>query len=187
MNKTWVKVAGWDKQKTNKQTVWSCRSRHMKSFLSSITYQPLGSECFKETVIAFWHFLQSHFLWENCGLINQGLHNFCSLMWNLKYCKWWKKLLFNFPFITHRKSTGFTSFIFFLSFCIFRAAHMAYGGSQARGLIGAVAAGLHHSHSGSDSSRVCNLHHSSWQRRILNPLSKVKDWTCNLMVPSWIP
>ena len=34
---------------------------------------------------------------------------------------------------------------FFL--CLFRAALVAYGGSQARGLIGATAASLHHSHS----------------------------------------
>ena len=32
-------------------------------------------------------------------------------------------------------------------FRFFRAAPAAYGGSQARGLIGAAAAGLHHSHS----------------------------------------
>ena len=32
-------------------------------------------------------------------------------------------------------------------FVFSRAASMAYGGSQARGLIRAVAAGLHHSHS----------------------------------------
>jgi len=36
---------------------------------------------------------------------------------------------------------------FFLSFCLFRATLKAYGGSQARGPIGPVAAGLHHSHS----------------------------------------
>ena len=39
---------------------------------------------------------------------------------------------------------------FFLSFffwVIFRAVPTAYGGSQARGQIGDVAAGLHHSHS----------------------------------------
>ena len=35
----------------------------------------------------------------------------------------------------------------FLSFCPFRVAPAAYGGSQARGLIGAIAAGLQHSHS----------------------------------------
>ena len=34
-----------------------------------------------------------------------------------------------------------------LLFCFFRAAPAAYGGSQARGQIGATAASLHHSHS----------------------------------------
>ena len=44
----------------------------------------------------------------------------------------------------------FYFFIFYFLFCLFafsRAAPTAYGGSQARGLLGAVAAGLHHSHS----------------------------------------
>ena len=38
-------------------------------------------------------------------------------------------------------------YLFICLFCLFRATPMAYGGSQARGLIGAVAIGLHHSHS----------------------------------------
>ena len=37
-----------------------------------------------------------------------------------------------------------------------------------------------------DPSHVCNLHHSSRQRQILNPLSKARDRTHNLMVPSRI-
>ena len=37
-----------------------------------------------------------------------------------------------------------------------------------------------------DPSRLCDLHHSSQQRRILNPLSKGRDRTSNLMVPSRI-
>ena len=37
-----------------------------------------------------------------------------------------------------------------------------------------------------DPSHVCDLYHSSWQCRILNPLSKGRDRTCNLMVPSRI-
>ena len=37
-----------------------------------------------------------------------------------------------------------------------------------------------------DLSRICDLHHSSWQRQILNPLSEARDRTCNLMVPSQI-
>ena len=55
----------------------------------------------------------------------------------------------------------FLSFFFF--FCLFAiswAAPAAYGGSQARGLIRAVAAGLHH---------------SSQQRWILKPLSEARD------------
>ena len=39
----------------------------------------------------------------------------------------------------------------FFFFFFFRAALAAYGGSQARGLIGAIAAGLHHSHSNARS------------------------------------
>ena len=37
-----------------------------------------------------------------------------------------------------------------------------------------------------DLSSVCHLHHSSQQCRILNPLSKARDRTQNLMVTSWI-
>ena len=37
-----------------------------------------------------------------------------------------------------------------------------------------------------DLSHVCDLHHSSQQCRILKPLSESRDWTCNLMLPSWI-
>ena len=40
---------------------------------------------------------------------------------------------------------------FFCPFSLFRATPTAYGSSQARGLIGAVAAGLHHSHSNARS------------------------------------
>ena len=38
-------------------------------------------------------------------------------------------------------------FVSFFFFCFFWASPMAYGGSQARRRIGAVATGLHHSHS----------------------------------------
>ena len=37
-----------------------------------------------------------------------------------------------------------------------------------------------------DPNHVCNLHHSSRQCRILNPLSEARDRTYNLMVLSWI-
>ena len=51
-------------------------------------------------------------------------------------------LLFFFPFFP---------FFFFLSFFFSRAAVAAYGGSQARGLIGAIATGLRQSHSNAGS------------------------------------
>ena len=37
-----------------------------------------------------------------------------------------------------------------------------------------------------DLSRVCNLHHSSWQCQILNPLSKARDRTFILMDSCWV-
>ena len=43
------------------------------------------------------------------------------------------------------------SFFPFFFFCLFRAAPIVYGDSQARGHIGAVAAGLGHSHSNASS------------------------------------
>ena len=62
-------------------------------------------------------------------------------------------------------------FLFFPLFAFSKAARVAYGGSQARSLIGALVAGLHQSHSNMwDPSCVCDLHHSSQQRQILNPL-----------------
>ena len=45
--------------------------------------------------------------------------------------------------------------LYCIYFCLFRALPTAYGGSQARGLIGAIATGLHHSHRTPDLSRVC--------------------------------
>ena len=51
-------------------------------------------------------------------------------------------------------SYGSSFFFFFFFFCLFDiswAAPAAYGGSQARGLIGAVATDLHHSYSNARS------------------------------------
>ena len=54
----------------------------------------------------------------------------------------------------------------FFVFFFFKATPMAYGRSQAGGRTGAAAA---------------SLHHSSWQHRILNPLSEARDQTHILM------
>ena len=70
-----------------------------------------------------------------------------------------------------RQLLKFFVFAFFWPFHLFRAAPVTYGGSQARGPVGAVAPGLYH---------------SSRQRWILNPLREARDQTLNLMVPSRI-
>ena len=80
---------------------------------------------------------------------------------------------------------GFFYFVLFC-FCLFRATPIAHGSSQARGRIRAVAAGLCQSHSHARSKLHLDLHHSSPQRQILNPLSEARDQICNLVVPSQI-
>ena len=79
-------------------------------------------------------------------------------------------------------------FLFLFFPLLFRAAPAAYGSSQARNQIGAAAASLHHSHSnaGWDLSHVCDLHHSSRQRRIPISLSGARYQTYILMDTSWI-
>ena len=59
---------------------------------------------------------------------------------------------------------------------------MVYGGSQARGQIGATAAHLHHSHATSES----RLRPRPQQYWILNPLSEAGNQTCILMDTSQI-
>ena len=70
-------------------------------------------------------------------------------------------------------------FIYFWSYCLFRAAPTAYGGFQARGPIRAVAAGLRHTHSNarSDLCLTITTAHSNarslthWARPGIEPTS----------------
>ena len=64
-----------------------------------------------------------------------------------------------------------TAFLFFF-FLPFRAIPATYGGSHARGQIGATATAT--ATGTQDLSHICNLHHSS-RRQILNPLSEARD------------
>ena len=65
-------------------------------------------------------------------------------------------------------------------FGLLGATGAAQGSFQAKGRIFAAAAGLHHSHATPDPSRVCDLHHSSQPRQILNPMSKAGDQALTL-------
>ena len=57
----------------------------------------------------------------------------------------------NTQFLRKRMESKNTCYFFFLSFSLFRATLMAYGGSQSTGAIRATAAGLHQSHSNAGS------------------------------------
>ena len=74
-------------------------------------------------------------------------------------------------------------------FFLFRAALVAYISSQTRGGIKAIAASLSTATSiaTADLSCFCNLHHSSWQCWIVNPLSEVRDQICILRDTSLVP
>ena len=99
-----------------------------------------------------------------------------------------KNKTFYLSWLNHLKSQLDTSIevLFCFVLFLFGAALAAYGGSQARGQIRALAAGLYHSIAMQDPSHVYNLHHSSQQHWILNPLSKARDGTRILMDASQI-
>ena len=76
------------------------------------------------------------------------------------------------------------TFLFFLFFCLFafsRAAPMAHGGSQGRGLIGAVAASLHHSHSNARSKPRLWPTPQHTATPDPQPTEQARDGTCILM------
>ena len=116
--------------------------------------------------------------WGRSGVGEQAWY---SLLSGCRCCVWLvlapHLMLFIYLFI----------YLFICLFSLFRAVPVAYRGSLARGLIGTVAAGLYHSHSNARSEPCLRpIHHSSRQRQILNPLSKARDQTHNLIVPSQI-
>ena len=64
--------------------------------------------------------------------------------------------------LSHKNAFQVKKFFFFL--CLFRAAPEAHGGSQARGPIGATAAGLHQSYSNAGSKLHLQPTPQPWQR-----------------------
>ena len=101
-----------------------------------------------------------------------------------------KAFLFIFPFF---------SFLFFSFFLLFRAVSEAYGSSQARSQIRAAAAAatampvkselqLLYTTATAMPDQNCDfdLHCSSQQPQILNPLSKARDQTHILMDTRWV-
>ena len=102
-------------------------------------------------------------------------------------CKFvWITCFRSMKFYKKTRGTCSLSLFFFFFFGLFRAELPAYGGSQARGWIRAAATGLHYSHGSVESESHMWPTHSSWQRPILNPLCKGRDWTHILMDAGWV-
>ena len=99
---------------------------------------------------------------------------FASLLWKLSHADYINVMLFSL------------FYLFYFYFLLFRAPFVAYGGSQAKGQIRAIAAGLATATAMQNVSRICDLHYRSWQRQILNPLSEARDWNRYLRIPSQI-
>ena len=89
------------------------------------------------------------------------------------------QLPFSRPSLGQIKACSFCLFVC-LFVLLFRAAPSAYGGSQARGPIRAYTTAT----AMADLSRICDLHRSSPQCWILNPLREARDRTRNPLVPS---
>ena len=66
------------------------------------------------------------------------------------------------------------TFFFFFVLCLFRSTPTAYGGSQDRGLHQSCCCRPIYARATAmpDLIYIFDLHHSSWQRQILNPLSQ---------------
>ena len=113
---------------------------------------------------------------------------------NLKQEGWRKNVVFLIPWHLYhpnkkQTNTGTTvhSGIFCLFVCFhFRKTPAAHGSSQARGQIGAAAAGLQHSHCNARSKPHLwhTLQLASCQ--ILNPLREARDQTHILMDTTWV-
>ena len=71
--------------------------------------------------------------------------------------------------------------LFFFFFCFFWAAPAVFWGAQAGVELELQLPAYTTTTATRDLSRVCNLHHSSHQRQILNPLREARGWTCILM------
>ena len=129
------------------------------------------------------------------SLITDIIHN---LTWDLNYFSIifpWAELEFdmaklhsNFTFVFERFESV-CPFLFirgsrfgFLFFCLFRAMEVPRLGVKSELHQQAYTTAI----AMPDLSHICDLHHSSQQRQILNPLSKVRDRTCVLMETSQI-
>ena len=116
---------------------------------------------------------------------NNSNWSMALLLYKMTECKMTLKMIFKcFSFFWKTKG-GFL--LLLLLFFFFRDAPIAYGGSQATGQnIELYLLAYATTTETQNPSYTCNLHHSSQQYRIFNPLSRARDWTHVLMDTSQI-
>ena len=89
----------------------------------------------------------------------------------------------NFKYVNKHLEITCKALFIYLSFYLFRAVPVSYGSFQAKGQIRAAAASLHHSNLG--LSHIYDLHHSSQQQSMLDPLTHLaRPWI--ELLSSWI-
>ena len=114
---------------------------------------------------------------------------YCLLLAFLDRGSLWFFDPWNFIFNLSFNCYSFLLLLFCLFVFCFLGPHpqsIAHGGSQARGLIRATAASLTTATVTHDLNHVWDLHRSSLQCQILNPLRETRDQTHNHIVPSQI-
>ena len=81
--------------------------------------------------------------------------------------------------VSHRGTLRCWGFLFCFIFVFFpfRATPVAYGSSQTKGWIWAIAGAYTTARTTPDPSQILDLHCNLWQHQILSPLSKAKDQT----------
>ena len=70
---------------------------------------------------------------------------------------------------------------YFCFFFFFPGIHLRYMEVPRLGVDSKLQLWVYATVTATDLSRVCDLHHNSWQRRILDPLSETRDWILILM------
>ena len=114
------------------------------------------------------------------GMTKHNLHFFPQ---NLLYVKC--TIVFNALYLIMDSRVPLDSRYHFF-FLLFRAKFAAYGSSLARGQISELQLPAYATATAMwNPSHICDLHHSSWQHWIPNPLSKARDQTHILGNTSW--
>ena len=104
-----------------------------------------------------------------------------SLLWH-RFNPWPRN--FHMPQVRHKKRKEDSNY--YTLFFFFRATRAAYVSSQTGGRNWSCSCAYATATATRDPSRICDLHHSSWQCQILNLLRDARDQTWILMDTSWV-